>query len=80
MSNNILFKIRLFSLKCNIIFQCFQILLRLVCCMIVQGVWTAAICGPTPNLDDFEISAAKCFRTVINYFRPNYTKFELTSG
>lgn len=48
--------------------------------MIVQGVWIAAICGPTPNLDDIEISAAKNFRTVINYFRPNYIKFELTSG
>lgn len=57
-----------------------KVLLRLVCCMVVQGVWTAAICGPTPNLDDIEINAAKSFRTVINYFRPNYTKFELTSG
>lgn len=58
----------------------FQVLLRLVCCMILQGVWTAAICGPTPNLDDIEISSAKSFRTVINYFRPNNAKFELTSG
>lgn len=48
--------------------------------MIVQGVWIAAICGPSPNLDDIEISASKCFRTVINYFRPNQTKFELASG
>lgn len=48
--------------------------------MIVQGVWTAAICGPTPNLDDVEISAAKSFRTVINYLRPNYTKYELALG
>lgn len=48
--------------------------------MIVQGVWTVAICGPTPNLDDIEISAAKSFRTIVNYFRPNFTKFELTSG
>ncbi|VVC39819.1 Hypothetical protein CINCED_3A016115 [Cinara cedri] len=57
-----------------------KVLLRLVCCMIVQGVWAAAICGPTPNLDDVEISAAKSFRTVINNFRSNSTKFELTSG
>lgn len=48
--------------------------------MIVHGVWTAAICGPTPNLDDIEISSAKSFRTVINHFRPNYNKFELTTG
>lgn len=48
--------------------------------MIVQGVWAAAICGPTPNLDNIEISAAKNFRTVINYFRSNYTKYELISG
>jgi len=48
--------------------------------MVVQDVWTAAICGPTPNLDDIEINAAKSFRTVINYFRPNNPKFELTSG
>lgn len=48
--------------------------------MVVQGVWAAAICGPMPNLDDIEISAARSFRTVINYFRPNCTKYELTSG
>lgn len=50
--------------------------------MIVQGVWTAAICGPTPNLDHIEMSAAKSFRELgaFNFFRANYTKFELTSG
>ncbi|XP_050532142.1 protein fuzzy homolog isoform X2 [Daktulosphaira vitifoliae] len=55
-------------------------LLRLVCCMIVQGVWIAAICGPNPSLDNIEISAAKSFRSVISHFRPNYSKAELTSG
>lgn len=48
--------------------------------MIVQGVWVAAICGPTPNLDEIELTAAKSFRTVINYFRPNTPKYELLSG
>ncbi|XP_050442276.1 protein fuzzy homolog [Adelges cooleyi] len=55
-------------------------LLRLVCCMIVQGVWIAGICGPLPNLDNIEISAAKLFRSIISYFRPNHTKIELASG